>query len=68
MGSRPQRAWYLARHAAEHVLHEHGFTETTVDDYIGYLAAAICYHHTLTSEQFAGLTESWTKTIGPLPL
>ncbi|WP_221321006.1 hypothetical protein [Actinoplanes sp. L3-i22] len=67
--SREQRAWYLARHAAQYVLEQRADLPEIPGNpnyFAGYVAAAVCYRHLLTTEQFDGITEPWIRVVGPL--
>lgn len=65
IGGQRQVAWYLARHAAEHVATERGFPHDIAYE-IGYIAAAVAHRDQLTDDQFQALTQPWQAAVGPL--
>lgn len=65
IGGQRQVAWYLARHAAEHVATERGFPHDIAHK-IGYITAAVAHRDRLTDDQFQALTQPWQVAVGPL--
>lgn len=65
IGGQRQVAWYLARHAAEHVAAVRGSPDY-IGYKIGYVAAAVSHRDQLSDDQCQAITQPWQVAVGPL--